>query len=740
MKLLLISRVFRKKWFWLLLFPIATAGTVVYLSRDMQREYVTNATIYTGLASGYSITSSEDSRVDYYAINNAFDNLITTIKSSETVEDVALHLLASHLQLTKPNPYILGPKGLAKLNELIDAKNRRQLVVKGNESATYERLKQLAHRPENNLLKKILYDSKSNYAIEGITGRLTVARKNTSDMLELSFKADDPAVCQHTLSDLIDVFRERYTSMKSSETNNVVRYFENQVQQSYRSLQGAENTLRDFGVDHKIINYGEQSKFVAESKEDMTTDYNREVMRYKAAKAAIGAIEKRLSNRMSIVTTNEDILARRTELGKAQLQLANAMATGQPASVIEPLQNNFTRLSDELRQVAHTYYSLNNSQEGLPQSNLLDDWLNKLIESEESGARITVMRNRLREYDAIYTEFAPLGSTLNRMEREVGVAEKEYLSVLHGLNLARLRQKNLQMSGPLSVLDPPKFPLSPEPSKRAVLVIAAFLAGFVVMFTFFLVRELLNGSIRTSDQAEKRIGLPLAAAFPLIAKKTTSGVLLTVRHDMLEQLRSVLMIETLAARPDAARPVNNYHLIILFSTRPSEQPSWVGTYLADLLTQAGHSVAYLYPRETVMTDARPDHEESWRTYHPGPRFSDTRHIGELVSRAGFNGASLSYVFLELPALRESAIPASLVAQASLSLLIVNAASDWARTDSELVSFYQRASRANVMMVVDQIEPDLLEPLTGPLKGKSRKKVKKTPTKTPTAPLSPTPVS
>ncbi len=216
MKLLLISRVFRKKWFWLLLFPIATAGTVVYTSRDMQREYVTNATIYTGLASGYSITSSEDSRVDYYAINNAFDNLITTIKSSETVEDVALHLLASHLQLTKPNPYILGPTGLAKLNELIDAKNRRQLVVKGNESATYERLKQLAHRPENNLLKKILYDSKSNYAIEGITGRLTVARKNTSDMLELSFKADDPAVCQHTLSDLIDVFRERYTSMKSS--------------------------------------------------------------------------------------------------------------------------------------------------------------------------------------------------------------------------------------------------------------------------------------------------------------------------------------------------------------------------------------------------------------------------------------------------------------------------------------------------------------------------------------------
>lgn len=733
MKVLLISRVFRKKWFWLLLFPIATAGTVVYSTRDMQREYVTNATIYTGLASGYSITSSEDSRVDYYAINNAFDNLITTIKSSETIEDVALRLLARHLLLTKPDPYVLGPKGLAKLNELIDAKNRKQLVINGNERATYERLRLLAHRPENNLLKKILFDTKSNYAIEGIVGRLTVARKNTSDMLELSFKADDPAVCQQTLHDLIDVFRERYTQMKSSETTNVVRYFENQVRQSYRSLQGAENTLRDFGVDHKIINYGEQSKFVAESKEDMTTDYNREVMRFKAAKAAISTIEKRLSNRMTVVTTNEDILARRTELGKAQLQLANAMATGQPQSVVEPLQANFTRLSDELRQVAHTYYSMNNSQEGLPQGNLLDDWLNKLIEYEESGARIAVMQIRLREYDAIYTEFAPLGSTLNRMEREVGVAEKEYLSVLHGLNLARLRQKNLQMSGPLSVLDPPEFPLSPEPSKRAVLVISAFLAGFVVMFTFFLVRELMNGSIRTSDQAEKRIGLPLAAAFPLIARKTTSGELLNLRHDMLEQLRSVLMIETMAVPLDAVRPVNKYHLVILFNTRPYDNPLRVGTYLADLMTQAGHSVAYLYPRDANELLPAPDQPDCVRPYYPGPRFSDTRRPGELVSAAGFGESALSYVFLELPALRKMTIPTALVAQASLSLLIVDATGHWARTDSELVRFYQRASRHNVMMVVDQIEPDLLEPLTGPIKKEKRKRSPKSPALQPAQP-------
>lgn len=722
MNVLLIGRVLRKKWIWLLLFPIISAGTVVYLTRDMQREYVTDATVYTGLASGYSITTSEDSRVDNYAVNNAFDNLITTIKSGETIEDVSLHLLARHLVLTKPNPYVLNAKSFTAVAELIDKKHRSAFVVPGNEAATYERIRQMVQKPENNLIKKILYDSKSNYDIDGISSRLTVARKNTSDMLELSFKADDPAICQHTLSILIDVFRQRYTHVKSSETGNVVRYFENQVKQSYQRLQGAENTLKNFGVDNKIINYDEQSKFVAESKEDMTTDYNREVMRFRAAKASITTLEKRLSNRLAVVATNDDILARRTALAKLQTQLANATIFGQPTAVIERLQNLFQQQSDELRQVARAYYNTNNTQEGLPQSDLLNEWLTKLLEYEESAARISVFEKRLKEYDAIYTEFAPLGSTMNRMEREVGVAEKEYLSVLHGLNLARLRQKNLEMSGPLTVLDAPKFPLSPQPSKRMVLVLGAFLAGFVVSFATLFTRELLTQGLRTPEQAEERIGLPLAAAFPMAGKATNRYDLTKVETGMLEQLRSVILIETLSTTR-----TNPYYLIILFSTRAGGRTGWVGGQISQAMAKAGHQVAYLTPNPIQPTDEGSALSAQWGTYAVDDDFADTKHIESLVEKAGLDPTTpFSFVFLELPTLREQAIPAYLVAQANLSLLLVDATVGWARTDTVLCQLYQKASRNQVMMVVNNVEPDLLEPLMGPIAHRKKRQSKKSP--------------
>jgi uncharacterized protein involved in exopolysaccharide biosynthesis len=83
------------------------------------------------------------------------------------------------------------------------------------------------------------------------------------------------------------------------------------------------------------------------------------------------------------------------------------------------------------------------------------------------------------EYDLKYDRFAPLGSTVSRYEREIGVIEKEYLSILGSLNLSKIREQNLMMSINLRVIDPPIYPTKAEPSKRSTLIVAAFMAGLI---------------------------------------------------------------------------------------------------------------------------------------------------------------------------------------------------------------------------------------------------------------------
>jgi len=61
--------------------------------------------------------------------------------------------------------------------------------------------------------------------------------------------------------------------------------------------------LREFGINNKIINYYEQAKFVAESKEDLSTDYYKEKMRFEAANSAITRIEEKMSKYTDVLKT-----------------------------------------------------------------------------------------------------------------------------------------------------------------------------------------------------------------------------------------------------------------------------------------------------------------------------------------------------------------------------------------------------------------------------------------------------
>ena len=83
------------------------ACMVIYFTRNMPKDYSTNTVIYTGIASGYDITTGENSKVDYFAVNTAFDNFINIIKARETVEMVALQLLAQHMLLEEPKINVL---------------------------------------------------------------------------------------------------------------------------------------------------------------------------------------------------------------------------------------------------------------------------------------------------------------------------------------------------------------------------------------------------------------------------------------------------------------------------------------------------------------------------------------------------------------------------------------------------------------------------------------------------------
>ena len=169
----------------LVIIPLVLGAMTFYLTRDMPQKYSSKAVIYTGIASGYSIESQENTRVDFFGTNNAFDNLIGTIKSRKTQEEVALRLLAQHLLLEKGCPEVLSQVNFNKLNKLVPEEIKRLVKGKSKEEAV-KNLTSLYLSNDTNFVYKLLSLSHPHYSFDALSKALA-KRVQNSDLVEISY-------------------------------------------------------------------------------------------------------------------------------------------------------------------------------------------------------------------------------------------------------------------------------------------------------------------------------------------------------------------------------------------------------------------------------------------------------------------------------------------------------------------------------------------------------------------------
>mgnify|MGYP000335111674 CR=1 FL=1 len=66
--------------------------------------------------------------------------------------------------------------------------------------------------------------------------------------------------------------------------------------------------------------------------------------------------------------------------------------------------------------------------------------------TSEAQADLKVLNERKNDFADQYKNYSPIGTRINQQEREIHVTEQSYLEVLHALNMAKMKQKNLQLT------------------------------------------------------------------------------------------------------------------------------------------------------------------------------------------------------------------------------------------------------------------------------------------------------
>jgi polysaccharide biosynthesis transport protein len=358
--------------------------------------------------------------------------------------------------------------------------------------------------------------SSPRVAADRVRNSVIVSRPDPrANIVSIQYRSEDPALAAaipNVLADAFIRYKQRTTRTESSTT---VDFLREQVASYERELQGSESRLQAFREQNNIVSLEdeatEQVTRLAElqaRREQVNTEATS--LRRLLAEAELGsrgsagevsyrrlasfpaffsnkAVQDILSSLMVLENTRGELLVRRTS--------ENIDVQG--------INQRVSDLENQLYQMARSYLASLDSQRA------------------SMDAELGAFGNELRMVPAREIQFARLAR------------DRELLANMYTLLQTRLKEAeigNAAQVGDVQILDPatvPQAPISPRPMYNLLiaLVLGAILASVTV-----LVRNALDRTVRTRDQALALTGgIPLLGAIPRLPA-TPAGPSRNGRH------------------------------------------------------------------------------------------------------------------------------------------------------------------------------------------------------------------
>jgi len=700
-------RILNKNTNLLLLSSLALAIIVFFLTRNLPKTYETRTEIFTGLASGQSIDGLGANRVDYFTTSNEFDNLISVIRSEQTLSEVGEKLLAQHLLLDGPEPEFITKEAYEKFEARVPQELRDSITVPNNMAATMANIRELKQKHFRNWTVQQLFESQSSPYSYLAIGGISVRRITNSDLVEVTYTWTDPGICQQTLLILNDVFTAKLLEIKVRQSSNVVEYFKEQVEVAQNDLTKREEALKNFRIDNKIINYNQQTENIAVLQGRLEQEYQQELRAFAAAKAAVAQLEKKLELNKKMIEFSDDMLDKKRKLAKLQAKIAELEIYYNDEETLAQLRSQAEELKAEASNRLSNRYQYSKTKEGVKTNDVLQEYLSASLQLDESKARLDVLSRRTEYFQSQYNEMSPLGSELNRLERAADVAEDRYKELLHSLNVAMTKQKSEALStGGLVVTVPPKYPLNPKQSKQLLFVFAAAVIGFIVPLLFILIFEFLDGSIKTPLKGEEVTGLKLLGAYPNMTP-TSDNKKINMNWLSNRSISHVVQNLRLATRRKE-QAGESARKVIFFSMMDSE-----GT------TSMVHKVAneLMTLDKTVLVVTNGIHEfieepkYKYVEYEYDLAFQKSTDITQLLPE-GVHPEDFDFLLLDLKGILSNEYPIEMVEKFDSAVCVVSAKRKWSKADKFALWEFEQSINLKPRLLVNAVEPDFMDSVLG----------------------------
>ena len=469
--------------------------------------------------------------------------------------------------------------------------------------------KQLPEEEKKRFLSLSSY--KKEYDPEGfivgqIKSNLSFVPVRGTEVVVVSFDSEIPHLAEFVTKTAALVLTKRDLSVRRKKYSSITSFIDKQFEIVSKRLKESEDTLKNYKESQNI------TSLEAESKEILTRITQAEVLynevrtskkelqeKLKAIDTKLTAEKKGLSK--NVLKINSPLAIQLKErLVKLEITYSNFQVQGYPED-----NPKMVDLKNEIEQVKKSLINetvkINNDKnigslvDPFSQiAKFIEDKIASEIELKAIEAKEKNLQAVLANYNKKLGNLPDKEMKLVRLLRDKEVNNKLYMTLLEEREKSRINEAS--EIGNIRILEPARMPHRPiRPRKVLNLFVGIFSGLFLGVFLVFVL-EYMNDEIRTQDDLERELSIPVIAVIPKLKCDLQKLLESSGNGQMFSDENSSMLFDAYSLLSFALdKREHHSSTIMITSAVPNEGKSTIASMLALTNAQRG--------KKTLLIDA-----------------------------------------------------------------------------------------------------------------------------------------
>jgi polysaccharide biosynthesis transport protein len=364
---------------------------------------------------------------------------------------------------------------------------------------------------------------------EDLAKGLTIKGVVGTDILNISYEAEDPKLAAAVVNKVIEVYIANNVQANRAEAVSARQFIAEQLPETEAAVRAADLALRRFKEKNKIIILQEEASAAVKSISDLNVQITQAQAQLEDVTTQSQALQSQVGiNAQDAVPVSalsqapgvQEVLR---QLQEVQEQLAverTRYQSGYPT--ISNLERKVSALNDLLKERIQQVVgnkqkvSVGNLQVGEVRQSIIQDLVK--IEAERLGliSRIAMLSNAQSSYVNRANVLPSLEQMQQELERKLQAAQATYETLLKKLQEVQVAEN--QNIGNARIISPALEPTRPANSKKKLILGGGGFAGILLGIAIAFMIDRIDRSIKTIKEARELFGYPLLGVIPTLPK------------------------------------------------------------------------------------------------------------------------------------------------------------------------------------------------------------------------------